>query len=123
MEKKEKGLKSFFQSAAAQKFFAFGSLIILVLFFSLANRYFFTPDNLVSILLSTCVNGVLAMGVTFIIITGGIDLSIGTVMTFSAVMGGVSVVSWGLPMWLGRCGCYCNRRGLRMHLRPFGFQA
>lgn len=128
MEKKEKGLKSFFQSAAAQKFFAFGSLIILVLFFSLANRYFFTPDNLVSILLSTCVNGVLAMGVTFIIITGGIDLSIGTVMTFSAVMGGVSVVSWGLPMWLGvvvaiatgaLCGCISGLLVSKLKIPPF----
>jgi ribose transport system permease protein len=52
-------------------------------------------------LLATAVNGVLALGVTFIIITGGIDLSVGTVMTLSAVMTGIFITNWGLPIPLG----------------------
>jgi ribose transport system permease protein len=47
------------------------------------------------------VNGILALGVTFIIVTGGIDLSLGTVMTLSAVMAGVVVTNMGLPIPLG----------------------
>jgi ribose transport system permease protein len=55
----------------------------------------------VGILLATSVNGVLALGVTFVIITGGIDLSVGTVMTLSAVMTGVFITVWHLPVPLG----------------------
>ena len=58
-------------------------------------------ENVVGILLATAVNGVLALGVTFIIITGGIDLSVGTVMTLSAVMTGVAVTIAGLPVPVG----------------------
>ena len=46
------------------------------------------------ILLSTAVIGVLALGSTFVIITGGIDLSVGTVMTLSGVMTGVCITFW-----------------------------
>ena len=56
---------------------------------------------MVGILLATSVNGVLALGVTFVIITGGIDLSVGTVMTLSAVMTGVFITVWHLPLPLG----------------------
>jgi ribose transport system permease protein len=94
-------IKSIFNSAAAQKLLAFAALIILLLFFSLASPFFFTFNNVVSILLATCVNGILALGVTFVIITGGIDLSLGTVMTFSSVMCAVSISNFGFPIWLG----------------------
>ncbi len=96
--------KSFFQSDATQKVAAFGALIILFIVFSLASPNFFQFDNIVGILLATAVNGVLALGVTFVIITGGIDLSVGTVMTFSAVMTGVFVTIGGLPIPLGIIG-------------------
>ena len=43
----------------------------------------------------------LALGVTFVIITAGIDLSVGTVMTFSAVMTGVFITDWKLPVPIG----------------------
>ena len=45
--------------------------------------------------------GVLAIASTFIIITSGIDLSVGVLMTFCAVMAGVFMVNLGLPMWIG----------------------
>ncbi len=84
-----------------QKLLAFATLIALILFFSFMSPNFFISDNIISILLATCVNGLLALGVTFVIITGGIDLSIGTVMTFSAVVAGVFVNSYSVPLWLG----------------------
>jgi len=84
-----------------RKFLAFASLILIVLIFSLASPNFFQTSNLLSILLATAVNGVLAIAVTFIIITGGIDLSVGTLMTFCAVISGVFITFWSLPLWLG----------------------
>lgn len=96
--------ESRFHSAATQKILAFGGLIGLFIAFSLASPYFLTFDNVMGILLATTVNGVLALGATFVIITAGIDLSVGTVMTLCAVMMGVFITNWGLPIWLGLLG-------------------
>jgi ribose transport system permease protein len=76
----------------------------LVIAFSLASPYFLTLDNAVGILLATTVNGVLALGATFVIITAGIDLSVGTVMTLSAVMTGVLITNLGFPIPVGVLG-------------------
>jgi ribose transport system permease protein len=89
------------RSDAIQRLLAFGALIVLFLVFSLASPNFLSFDNVVGILLATAVNGVLALGVTFVIVTAGIDLSVGTVMTLSAVMTGVFVTNWQLPVPLG----------------------
>ena len=93
--------KSLVRSDALQKVLAFGALILLYIVFTLASPNFLQFDNIVGILLSTAINGVLALGVTFIIITGGIDLSVGTVMTLSAVMTGIFTTVWHLPLPLG----------------------
>lgn len=79
---------------AIQKIFALGSLIALLIVFSILSPNFFTFSNLVGVMLATAVIGILALGVTFVIITGGIDLSIGTVMTFSSVIAGVFITYW-----------------------------
>ena len=84
-----------------QRLLAFGALIILFVVFSLASPYFFTFSNVVGILIATAVNGLLALGVTFIIISGGIDLSIGTVMTLCSVMTAVMVKNLGMPNIVG----------------------
>src|SRR2546426_2467967 len=89
------------RSDALQRVLAFGALLALFIVFSIASPNFLQFDNVVGILLATSVNGVLALGVTFVIITGGIDLSVGTVMTLSAVMTGVFVTVWHLPLSLG----------------------
>jgi ribose transport system permease protein len=75
--------------------------MILLAFFSAISEPFRTTDNYISILVATAVNGVLAMGVTFVIITGGIDLSVGTTMTFCSVILGLVVTNAGLPLLLG----------------------
>ncbi|MFT3972669.1 MAG: ABC transporter permease [Amaricoccus sp.] len=89
---------------AQQKLWAFASLIVLLVFFSLASPNFLQTTNLLAVLQATAVNGVLAIGVTMIIITGGIDLSIGTLMTFTAVTSGVILTYWGLPLPFGVLG-------------------
>src|SRR6516165_9301067 len=91
----------FFGSIARQKLFAFASLILLMVFFGFASPAFMQVENLLGILQSTAVNGVLAIASTFVIITAGIDLSVGTLMTFCAVMAGVFLTYWQLPLWTG----------------------
>lgn len=96
--------KAVFNSDASQKILAFAGLIVMFVVFSLASPNFFQFSNIVGILLATAVNGVLALGVTFVIITAGIDLSVGTVMTLSAVMTGVFITNLGLPIPVGVIG-------------------
>ncbi|SFQ10886.1 ribose transport system permease protein [Amycolatopsis arida] len=84
-----------------QQLLAFGSLIVICAFFSIASPFFFSYGNFMAILFSTVVIGTLAIGTTFVIISGGIDLSIGTGMALSAVMSGVFLVRLGLPLALG----------------------
>jgi len=93
-----------FKHEALQQLLAFASLIILILFFSTASEFFLQFTNILGILLATAVIGVLALGVTFVIITGGIDLSVGTMMTLSSVMTGVFIVFLDLPIALGVLG-------------------
>ena len=90
---------------AKQRLLAFASLIaLLVVFTALSPDAFMTRDNIIGILQSTTVIGVLAIASTFVIITAGIDLSVGVLMTFCAVMAGIFMVNLGLPMPLGILG-------------------
>lgn len=90
--------------SSLQQLLAFGSLIVLVVFFGAMNSRFLLPGNLSDILLSTVVIGLLALGATFVIITGGIDLSVGTGMSLCSVMVGVVLTYLGLPLWAGVVG-------------------
>jgi ribose transport system permease protein len=94
-------MQSLVKGDSLQRLLALGALVILLAFFSVISEPFRTTDNYISILVATAVNGVLAMGVTFVIITGGIDLSVGTTMTFCSVILGLVVTNAGLPLWVG----------------------
>lgn len=87
-----------------QQFLAFASLIALVIFFSLADPNFMSWSNVSGILLSTAVIGILALGTTFVIISGGIDLSLGTGMTLAAVTTATFLSVMGLPLLVGVLG-------------------
>jgi ribose transport system permease protein len=73
------------------------ALIILYVFFGIFGRNYFSYPTLVNIIDAAYYIGFISMGVTFVIITGGIDLSIGTVMMASAIIGGTAL-KHGFPM-------------------------
>ncbi|MGF1619854.1 MAG: ABC transporter permease [Rhodomicrobiaceae bacterium] len=117
-----------FSSGAHQKLLAFASLIALLIGFTLASPNFMQMSNIIAILQATSVNGVLAIGVTLVIITGGIDLSVGTLMTFCSVIAGVVLTYWGLPLPLGiiaaiaagaLCGLTSGTFVAKMKIPPF----
>jgi ribose transport system permease protein len=87
-----------------QQFLAFASLIVIFLFFSIASSNFLNYNNVTAILFSTVVIGLLALGTTFVIITGGIDLSLGTGMALCAVISGVLITKSGVPVLFGVIG-------------------
>jgi ribose transport system permease protein len=75
------------------------ALVVLYVFFSFASKTFFSFSTLVSILDSTYFVGFLAFGITFVIISAGIDLSIGTNMMMSALIGGYFYYN-NMNIWL-----------------------
>jgi ribose transport system permease protein len=94
-------LANFRGSPLYHRLLAFSGLIVLFAGFSIASANFYQTANVINILQATSVNGVLAVAATLVIISGGIDLSVGTLMTFCSVMAGVFMTYWGLPMWIG----------------------
>ncbi|MFI2702298.1 ABC transporter permease [Cellulosimicrobium composti] len=87
-----------------QQILAFAGLVVIFAFFSVASPYFLDWANIKGILLATAVTGIMALGATFVIATGGIDLSVGTGMTLCAVMTGVFLTNLGLPLAVGVLG-------------------
>ena len=83
-----------------QKLLALAALIILYVFFAFTGNNFVSTPTTLNILGASYFVGFLAIGVTFVIITGGIDLSIGTVMMCSALVGGMLYRDYGLPLGL-----------------------
>ena len=63
-----------------------GFLALLFLIFALTNEKFFTPTNIFTLLRECAVIGIMAVGVTMVIITGGIDLSVGGMAGFVSML-------------------------------------
>jgi ribose transport system permease protein len=76
-----------------------GAFAALYLLFSLTARNFFTVRNTLTLALQTSTITIMAIGVTFTIITGGIDLAIGSVVALSGTIA-VMCANSGLPIWL-----------------------
>ncbi len=67
------------------------ALIALIIFFSVFSEHFLTQNNITNILTQITINMILAVGMTFVILVGGIDLSVGSVMAFAAVVAGKAI--------------------------------
>ncbi len=62
------------------------ALVIISAAMSFANPNFFTVPNLVNVVRQISINGILAVGVTFVLLTGGVDLSLGSVVALAGVV-------------------------------------
>ena len=83
---------------------AAGALIVVFVFLSIASPDFLTADNLFNIGSQTAVVAVIAIGMTLVIITAGIDLSVGSVAALAGVVGAVMMAQMGLSMPLAVLG-------------------
>ena len=81
------------QSGMLQKLLPFLSLIGLFIFLSIASPYFLTATNLSSVVRQTAVINIMALGMTLVIVSGGIDLSVGAILAFAGVLGSMAMVS------------------------------
>ena len=61
-------------------------LIILVVVITILNNSFIAPSNIFNLLRQVSINGLIAFGMTFVILTGGIDLSVGSILALSSAL-------------------------------------
>lgn len=69
------------------------ALVILIIIFSIAAPRFATIDNLSNILTQISINTAIAVGMTFVILLGGIDLSVGSVLALATVVAGLVITN------------------------------
>lgn len=76
-----------------QEYGIFFAFLLLVFVLAVSNKFFLTPGNISNVLLQTSINGVLAIGMTFVILTRGIDLSVGSVAALAGMVSASFVTS------------------------------
>jgi ribose transport system permease protein len=81
------------------KLVIFGAFVLLFALFSVTARNFFTLRNTLTLALQTSTITLMGIGVTFTIITGGIDLSIGSVVALTGTIA-VMAANVGIPIWM-----------------------
>ncbi len=72
-----------------------GLLLILLLFvvtLSIISEHFFTFQNIINIIRQAAINGIIAIGMTYVILTGGIDLSVGSILGCSSIVAALIMV-------------------------------
>ncbi|MGA2593392.1 MAG: ABC transporter permease [Bryobacteraceae bacterium] len=83
-----------------QRLLPFLSLIVLFVALAIASPHFLTGTNLESVVRQTAVINIMSLGMTIIIIAGGIDLSVGAILAMSGVLGAMAM-QHGLPVPVG----------------------
>jgi ribose transport system permease protein len=110
-----------------QRLLPFLTLIALFIFLSLASPYFLTTTNLSSVARQTAVINIMALGMTLVIISGGIDLSVGSVLALSGLIGSMCMgagwpilpsIAAGLATGLA-CGMVNGVLITRLRIEPF----
>ena len=76
-----------------------GVLALLVLIFSLRSEHFLSQQTLVTVANNIPDLLVISVGMTLVLIIGGIDLSVGSLLALSSAMLGMCMVDWGWPLW------------------------
>ncbi|MCL4416552.1 MAG: ABC transporter permease [Actinobacteria bacterium] len=96
-EKRYDRLKSFFNIKGIGTLIVF---IVIFVFFAFASNSFLTVQNLINILRQVSILVIVAVGMTFLIISGGIDLSIGSTIGLCGVITAIFVDRFGFPLIL-----------------------
>src|SRR5262249_10756864 len=110
-----------------QRLLPFLSLIILFVALAIASPHFLTQTNLSSVVRQTAVINIMALGMTMIIIAGGIDLSVGAILAMGGLLGAMSMekgasipagVAIGVLTGL-TCGLLNGLLTTRLRIAPF----
>jgi ribose transport system permease protein len=90
--------------SAVSQLAAAGAVVVLFIYLSFASDAFISANNLINIGVQSAVVAIIAIGMTIVIITAGIDLSVGSVAALSGVLGALLVVQYGVPVPLAIVG-------------------
>lgn len=110
-----------------QRLLPFFTLILLFAGLSAATPHFLTAVNLAAVIRQTAVINIMALGMTMIIIAGGIDLSVGSIMALCGLLGAMTVAH-GQPILLGLavglltgvvCGLVNGLLVTKLRINPF----
>jgi len=82
----------------------FAVVVVLWIFLGIRSEYFFTASNIKNIMRQMAIQGVLSVGMVVVIITAGIDLSVGAVVALINILMSKMVVG-GTPIWLAIVTC------------------
>lgn len=69
-------------------------LLLLIGFFTLQNERFLSARNITNILTEVSIYGIIAVGMTYVILTGGVDLAVGSLLAFASISGAYVVVNF-----------------------------
>jgi ribose/xylose/arabinose/galactoside ABC-type transport system permease subunit len=86
--------------AFLKKYAIVGVLVALIVFFSLVSESFLSMGNMFMIARQVAMLGISAVGMTCVILTSGIDLSVGSIMGITNIVGALLMTAAGLPIWL-----------------------
>ena len=75
-------------------------LLVMIIFFTIANKNFLTVNNLLNIAKQVSIYGIASVGMTYVILLGGIDLSIGSIISFVNIITAYFMVNMGMNPWL-----------------------
>ena len=95
-ERLGKGIKRYFKDNLGI-LCALAVMILFLYVYPVTHTTFLTQRNIFNVLRQSAPNLLLACGMTMVIILGGIDLSVGSIIAMSGVLGAAAVVWWGLP--------------------------
>jgi len=99
-------------SINSSEYFVAVCLVVVALFLSTISDAFLSMDNILNILVQTSINSIVAIGMTLVILTGGIDLSVGSVVALTGVSMGLSFVAMGRDIHNTGIGLTCILIGL-----------
>jgi len=110
-----------------QRLLPFLTLIVLFVGLTIASPFFLTQTNLSSVVRQTAVINIMALGMTLIIIAGGIDLSVGSILALGGLLGTMAMAQ-GYPIWVGigvgvlaglACGLANGVLTTQLNINPF----
>ena len=109
-----------------QRLLPFLTLIALFVILSIASPNFLTSTNLSSVVRQTAVINIIALGMTVIIISGGIDLSVGSILALSGLLGAMTMekhgIAWGMAAGMAvglLCGLANGLMITSLRISPF----
>jgi ribose transport system permease protein len=76
------------------------ALVLICIFFAIAAPKFASPLNFTNIMTQISINTVISIGMTFVILLGGIDLSVGSVLALATIVAGKAITYEAVPVWL-----------------------